>query len=67
MTVGFEQAVIKVEKEKEFAELKARLKRAFGPGATLKSSSNGGKQRHPRYATTRETLNKGWSSRWMKA
>jgi len=31
-TVGFEQAVIKVEKEAQFAELKAALERAFAPG-----------------------------------
>jgi hypothetical protein len=31
-TVGFEQAVIKVEKEAQFAELKAAIERAFAPG-----------------------------------
>ena len=31
-TVGFEQAVIKVQKEAQFAELKAALERAFAPG-----------------------------------
>ena len=32
MTVGFEQAVIKVEKEAQFAELKASIERVFAPG-----------------------------------
>ena len=31
MTVSFEQATIKVEKEKEFAELKGAIERAFSP------------------------------------
>jgi len=31
MTVGFEQAAIRVEKENEFAELKAAIERAFAP------------------------------------
>jgi hypothetical protein len=35
-TVGFEQAVIKVEKEAQFAELKAAIERAFSPGAVEK-------------------------------
>ena len=36
MTVGFEQAVIKVEKEAQFAELKAAIERAFTRGAVEK-------------------------------
>jgi hypothetical protein len=36
MTVGFEQAVIKVEKEAQFAELKAAIERAFSAGSVEK-------------------------------
>ena len=36
MTVTFEQAVIKVEKEAQFAELKAAIERVFAPGAVEK-------------------------------
>ncbi len=33
MTLNFEQAVIKVEKEAQFAELKASIERVFAPGS----------------------------------
>jgi hypothetical protein len=36
MTVGFEQAVIKVEKEAQFAELKAAVERVFSAGTVEK-------------------------------
>ncbi len=36
MTVTYEQAVIKVEKEAQFAELKAAIERAFAAGAVEK-------------------------------
>src|SRR5215831_2843317 len=36
MTVTFEQAVIKVEKEAQFAELKASIERVFSAGAVEK-------------------------------
>ena len=36
MTVAYEQAVIKVEKEAQFAELKAAIERAFASGAVEK-------------------------------
>jgi len=36
MTVSFEQAVIKVEKEAQFAELKAAIERAFSAGSVEK-------------------------------
>jgi hypothetical protein len=36
MTMTFEQAVIKVEKEAQFAELKAAIERVFAPGSVEK-------------------------------
>jgi len=36
MTVGFEQATIKVEKQQEFGELQAAVEQAFAPDATEK-------------------------------
>jgi hypothetical protein len=36
MTVGFEQAVIKIEKEAQFAELKTAIERAFSAGSVEK-------------------------------
>jgi hypothetical protein len=34
--VGFEQAVIKIEKESEFAELRGAIERAFAAGSVVK-------------------------------
>src|SRR5260370_890933 len=45
MSVGFEQALIKVEKEKEFEELRAAITRAFAPenaGKYLKRVASAG-------------------------
>jgi hypothetical protein len=45
VTVGFEQAAIKIEKEAQFAELKAAIEGAFAPGtveALLKRLSREG-------------------------